>query len=54
MKTLFSLPVRRSAELGAFNPALPTDGSLVVADVLRDFGGHGFGKFRRINRDSLA
>ena len=36
MKTLFSLPVRRSAELGAFNPALPTDGSLVVADVLRD------------------
>jgi hypothetical protein len=36
MKTLFSLPVRRSSELGAFNPALPLDGSLVVANVLRD------------------
>ena len=36
MKTLFSLPVRRSSELGAFNPALPLDGSLVVASVLRD------------------
>ncbi len=36
MKTLFSLPVRRSSELGVFNPALPLDGSLVVADVLRD------------------
>jgi hypothetical protein len=35
MKTLFSLPVRGSAELGAFDPALPLDGSLVVADVLR-------------------
>ena len=36
MKSLFSLSVRRSSELGAFNPALPLDGSLVVADVLRD------------------
>ncbi|MEQ1747970.1 MAG: hypothetical protein ABL974_01000, partial [Prosthecobacter sp.] len=36
MKTLVSLPMRRSAELGIFNPALPLDGSLVVADVLRD------------------
>ncbi len=51
MKTLFSLPrnhhaltnaatanhvLANAATLGAFNPALPLDGSLVVADVLRD------------------
>ncbi len=50
MKTLFSLSrqnhalanaatdhvLANAATLGAFNPALPLDGSLVVADVLRD------------------
>jgi hypothetical protein len=41
MKTLLSLPrqnhvLTNAATLGAFNPALPLDGSLVVADVLRD------------------
>ena len=36
MKSLLSLPARRSANLSSFDPTLPLDGSLVVADVLRD------------------